>query len=73
MGLERLSPQRPACLVDGSRPASQSALADLLTVVDPVELQRLLVAIARDHAFSWDASAMLSRVCEEIITRGRAG
>lgn len=64
--LEHLSPERPACMVDGRRPASQSKLADLLRLVDARALRDLLVAIADDNAFSWDAYTMLGRVAEQV-------
>lgn len=64
--LEHLSPQRAACLVDEHRPCSQTALAALLRAVDPAALRDLLVRIADDHAFSWDAYSMLGRVAQEV-------
>lgn len=67
--LEALSPERAGCLVDGRRPASQQALADLLRAVDPWALRDLLVEIAAADAFSWDAYSMLGRVCAEVATR----
>ena len=67
--LEALSPERAGCLVDGSRPASQQALAELLRCADPHALRALLVEIAAADAFSWDASAMLGRVCAEVAMR----
>ena len=68
--LKALSPQRAACLVDGSRPASQSELASLLRHVDPVALRDLLAEIADQHAFAWDAYSMLGRVGGDLALRG---
>lgn len=67
MALEHLSPQRPACLVDGHRPASQSALAALLRSLDPIALRDKLAEIADDNAFAWDAYSMLGQVGHAVV------
>ena len=67
-----LSPTRAQILADGSRPSSQSGLADLLRIIDPHVLRDMLAEIADAHAFSWDADAMLRRVGQHIVLTAAA-
>ena len=64
-----LSPTRAQVLADGSRPASQSGLADMLRAVDPTMLRDTLAAMADAHGFSWDAYTALGRVGRHLILK----
>lgn len=52
----------PECPPGRGRPASQDALAALLESCDAERLKDMLIQIAREHAFAWEADAMLRRV-----------